>query len=70
MNSFERFKNKQRRRDSANEHYNAQFIFNAYNSAIINNGNDELQAAIVSKQEKDQGYIYTHFNDILDIGSV
>lgn len=70
MNSFERFKNKQRRRDSANEHYNAQFIFNAYNSAIIHNEDKELQAAVVSKQEKDQGYIYTHYNDTLDIGSI
>ena len=70
MNSFERFKNKQCRRDSANEHYNAQFIFNAYNSAIIHNEDKELQAAVVSKQEKDQGYIYTHYNDTLDIGSI
>ena len=70
MNSFERFKNKQRRRDSANEHYNAQFIFNAYNSTIIHNEDVELQAAVVSKQEKDQGYIYTHYNDTLEVGSV
>lgn len=70
MNSFERFKNKQRRRNAANEHYNAQFIFNAYNSTIINNDNDEVEAAVVSKQEKDCGYIYTHFDTTLDIGSV
>lgn len=70
MNSFERFKNKQRRRDSANEHYNAQFIFNAYNSAIIHKDELELNAAVVSKQEKDQGYIYTHYNDILQPGDI
>lgn len=70
MNSFERFKNKQRRRDSANEHYNAQFIFNAYNSTIIHKDDIELNAAVVSKQEKDQGYIYTHYNDILQPGDI
>lgn len=70
MNSFERFKNKQRRRDSANEHYNAQFIFNAYNSTTIRNDEVEVQAAVVSKQEKDQGYIYTHYNDTLEVGSI
>ena len=70
MNSFERFKNKQRRRDAANEHYNAQFIFNAYNTATITNGIDEVVAAVVSKQEKDQGYIYTHYDTTLDIGSI
>lgn len=72
MTSFERFKNKQRRRDSANEHYNAQFVFNAYNSTIIHNTNEDysLEAAVVSKQEKDQGYIYTHYQDTLDVGSI
>ena len=70
MNSFERFKNKQRRRDAANEHYNAQFIFNAYNTVEITCGTDSVYAAVVSKQEKDQGYIYTHNDTTLDIGSI
>ena len=70
MNSFERFKNKQRRRDAANERYNAQFIFNAYNSVIITSGEDKVEAAVVSKQEKDQGYIYTHFDTQLDVGTI
>lgn len=70
MNSFERFKNKQRRRDAANKHYNAQFVFNAYNSVIIKNGEDKVEAAIVSKQEKDQGYIYTHSDTQLDVGTI
>ena len=72
MNSFERFKNKQKRRAVVNDHYNAQFIFNAYNSTVIHNFLDdsELSAAVVSKQEKDQGYIYTHHDDLLEAGSI
>jgi len=70
MNSFERFRNKQHRRVAANDHYNSQFIFNAYNSALITNNEVEVAAAVVSKQEKDQGYIYTHAPDYLPIGSV
>lgn len=70
MNSFERFRNKQHRRVAANDHYNSQFIFNAYNSALITNDEVEVAAAVVSKQEKDQGYIYTHAPDYLPIGSV
>ena len=70
MNSFERFKNKQRRRDSANEHYNAQFIFNAYNSAIIHKDNIELNAAVVLNKETEPGEIYTHYNDTLQPGDI
>lgn len=70
MNSFERFKNKQNKRVAANDHYNAAFIFNAYNSCLIKNEDVELPAAVVSKQEKDQGYIFTHAPDNLEIGSV
>ena len=70
MNSFERFRNKQHHRVAANDHYNSQFIFNAYNSALITNDEVEVAAAVVSKQEKDQGYIYTHAPDYLPIGSV
>lgn len=70
MNSFERFKNKQRRRNTANEHYNASFIFNAYNTVTITDGQKEVIASVVSKQEKDQGYIYTHSDAPLSVGSV
>lgn len=70
MNSFERFKNKQKRRDSAAEHVNARFIFNAYNTTVITDGQSEVEAAVVSLQEKDKGYIYTHFQDTLVPGQV
>lgn len=70
MNSFERFKNKQNKRVAANDHYNAAFIFNAYNSCLIKSEDVELPAAVVSKQEKDQGYIFTHAPDNLPIGSI
>lgn len=70
MNSFERFQNKQKRRDSSTEHVNARFIWNAYNTTVITDGQTKIEAAVVSQQEKDKGYIYTHFNDILIPGQI
>ncbi len=70
MNSFERFKNKQKRRDAAVEHTNARFVFTAYNTTVITDGQTEIEAAVVSQQEKDKGYIYTHFQDTLVPGQV
>lgn len=70
MNSFERFQNKQRRRSVANEHSNARFVFDAYNSTIISNGSEQINASVVSKQKTDDGYIYTHHNDQLLVGSI
>lgn len=71
MNSFERFRNRQKQRIAATDQLNSQFIFKGYPSIKIENQDGMLkQAAVVNKQEKDQAYIYTQLDDPLTIGSV
>ena len=44
---------------------------NGYPSIKITGSNgEEIQAAVVNKQEKDYAYIYTKINEPLDIGSI
>lgn len=69
-NSFDRFQDKMKRRTTAINTYNIQFLANGYPSIIIKSGDKEIQAVVVNKQEKDIAYIYTDLKNPLDIGSV
>ena len=54
----------------ANDRVNRGYIFNGYNSILIQGAQDaEVQAAVVNKQESDLVYVYTSLQDSLPIGS-
>ena len=76
MNSFDRFKRRNGiYRDAAQKEVNSHFIVKGYPSIKITTasqteGAEPIQAAVVHKDEKDEGYIYTPLNSPLSIGSV
>lgn len=82
MNEFERFRNRNLRRQDARENLNTSFIFKGYPTTVLTNEQIFLKddremtvtttvtASVVSEQEKDKAYIYTTVNDDLDIGTV
>lgn len=71
MNSFQRFKERNKKHLMAQDQANSNFITNGYPSIKITNNEGVIkQAAVVNKQEKDFAYIYTNQEDILEIGSI
>ena len=82
MNEFERFRNRNLKRQDARENLNTSFIFKGYPTTVLTNEQVFLKddremtitttvtASVVSEQEKDKAYIYTTVNDDLDIGTV
>lgn len=82
MNEFERFRNRNLRRQDARENLNTSFIFKGYPTTVLTNEQVFLKddremtvtttvtASVVSEQEKDKAYIYTTVDDDLDIGTV
>ena len=76
MNSFDRFKRRNGiYRDAAQKEVNSHFIVKGYPSIKITaasqtENTEPIQAAVVHKDEKDEGYIYTPLNSPLSIGSV
>ena len=77
MGSFKRFQERNKKRMDAQAEVNTHFIFKGYPSIKIElNTTDSsediyaVQAAVVNQQEKDKAYIYTQWEDSLDIGSV
>lgn len=72
-NIFTRARDRETMFEDADKKRNAQFLINAYPSIVIKSAADEtqtVQAAVVSKQEKDYGYIFTAADTLLTIGSV
>lgn len=73
MSSFSRFQKINLSRGTANKKANTSFIVNGLPSILITGPNDqEVQASVVNKQERDMAYIYTHagdHEDILPIGT-
>lgn len=82
MNEFERFRNRNLKRQDARENLNTSFIFKGYPTTVLTNEQILLKddremtitttvtASVVSEQEKDKAYIYTTVDDDLDIGTV
>jgi len=77
MDRFTRFQERNKKRMDAQGEVNKHFIFKGYPSIKIelnttDSGEDiySVQAAVVNQQEKDKAYIYTQWEDSLDIGSV
>lgn len=72
MTSWERFqKLNSTTRTTNQEVVNSHFIFKGYPSIKITGPEgEEIQAAVVNKQEQDYGYIYTYLKDPLTIGSI
>lgn len=71
MSSFTRWQQKQLKRTVAQAQLNASFVANGYPSIKITGSNgEEIQAAVVNKQEQDYAYIYTKIDQPLDIGSI
>ena len=61
MSSFSRFQEINLSRGKANKKANSSFIVNGLPSILITGSNNEqVQAGVVNKQEKDMAYIYTH----------
>lgn len=71
MNSFARFQSRIKKRSSANNSLNSDFILKGYPSIEIENSEGEkISASVVSKQEQDCAYIFTHKENRLIPGSV
>lgn len=78
MDSFERFKNRNRKRMDAQDNINTSFIFKGYPTLFLENTTKKnnktvttvVRASVVSQQEKDKAYIYTLLPDVLACGSV
>lgn len=72
MSSFSRFKDFNQKRGMINQETNSKFIVKGYPSILITNAatNDEIQASVVNRQEKDMAYIYTHKENPIEVGSV
>ena len=72
MSSFDRFQELNKKRQAAQSNLNSHFIFKGYPTTLITSDADkewQVQAAVVSQQEKDKAYIYTHIDDYLAMGS-
>lgn len=72
MTSWERFQKLNSTVHTTNQEVvNSHFIFKGYPSIKITGPEgEEIQAAVVNKQEQDYGYIYTYLKDPLAIGSI
>lgn len=72
MSSFSRFQEINLSRGTANKKANSSFIVKGLPSILITGSNNEqVQASVVNKQEKDMAYIYTYAGEetALPIGS-
>lgn len=70
-NSFERFQALNKSYKKAQELANTHFIYQGYPSTeIVGTADEHIQAAVVNKDEKEEGYIFTPANSPLTIGSV
>ena len=72
MSSFSRFQDINQKRGIANQQTSSGFIMKGYPSISIKNAvtNEEQDACVVNRQEKDLAYIYTHLNKPIEVGSV
>ena len=72
MSSFSRFQDINQKRGIANKETNTSFILKGYPSIFIQNAvtGEKTAASVVSRQEKDLAYIYTHINNPIAVGSV
>ena len=71
MTSFSRFQERNKKRTVAQNKLNTNYIFKGYPSISIKGGaNQEIQAAVVNKQDKDYAYVFTQLDDSLRIGSI
>ena len=75
MALLSKMQSRQSKYQTANSTYSQDFINNTINSypsikIVSEDGNQKIAAAVVSKQESDEGYIYTPKNKPLTIGSV
>ena len=71
MTSFSRFQERNKKRTVAQNKLNTNYIFKGYPSILIKGGADqEIQAAVVNKQDKDYAYLFTQLEDKLSVGSV
>ena len=71
MSSFTRFQARNRLMSNSEKQTNAEFVAQGYASiTMINDADDsEHLAYVYNKQEKDEGYIYTNYDEPLEIGS-
>ena len=70
INNYQRFREKNQKRMGVNMRDNVNFIFKGNSATHITNGKVTMPAAVVNKQEKDTGYIYTEFFNKLEMGSI
>lgn len=75
MALLSKMQSRQSKYQTANNTYSQEFINNAINSypsikIVSEDGKQKITAAVVNKQESDEGYIYTPKNKPLTIGSV
>ena len=71
MTSFSRFQERNKKRTVAQNRLNTNYIFKGYPSISIKGDTDqEIQAAVVNKQDKDYAYVFTPLDNRLSIGSV
>ena len=71
-NAFERFKQRNQMLNGSNKDYNKSFVLKGYASTTMISDADETVehlAYVYNKQEKDEGYIYTLYDEPLEIGS-
>ncbi len=71
-NAFERFQQRNRLMQNAENKVNTDFVFQGYASTtMINDADNAITqiAYVYNKQENDEGYIYTHYDEPLSIGS-
>ena len=71
-NSFERFKQRNQLMNSSEQNFNRQFVLQGYASITMISDADSAithNAYVYNKQENDEGYIYTHYEEPLVIGS-
>jgi len=70
MSSFSRFQERNKSYQKAQAEVNTHFLIKGYPSIKITSDQNEKQAVVVNKQEKDMAYVYTNVNDGLEIGSI
>lgn len=71
-NAFERFQQRNQLMNSSEKNFNRSFVLQGYASVLMTNDADERithPAYVYNKQENDEGYIYTHYEEPLEIGS-
>ena len=71
MTSFSRFQERNKKRTVAQNKLNTNYIFKGYPSILIKGSTgQEVQAAVVNKQDKDYAYIFTPLDSVLQAGSI